>query len=61
MSDERTANQTAEFATLTKLGAKFRALMYTPVVDDDYPAVRHEYESALLAFVDAMKKNGRQL
>lgn len=31
----------------------------TPVVDDDYPRVRHDYESALHVFIKAMAANGR--
>lgn len=49
--------QNAEFDALRALGEKFRNLERTPVVDDDYPEVRHYYESALRAFVAALKAN----
>jgi hypothetical protein len=31
----------------------------TPVIDDDYPEVRHEYEGKLHGLIEAMIKNGR--
>lgn len=31
----------------------------TPVVDDDYPQVRFEYDQACRALIDAFKANGR--
>lgn len=51
--------QNAEFDALDKLMDATQAHHATPVVDDDYPAVRHQYEGALAAFVLAMKANGR--
>lgn len=51
--------QNAEFDALTKLAAQWETLSRVPVVDDDYPAVRHRYEGALKDFINAMRANGR--
>jgi hypothetical protein len=53
------AAQNAEFEALDKLMDAARAHNATPVVDDDYPAVRHRYEGALADFIKAMKANQR--
>lgn len=58
-SDDRMALQSAEFDAMEKLAAAWRALTMTPIVDDDYPQVRHHYEGALGAFLTACKANGR--
>ena len=49
----------AEFDAADALAVQLRRHSMTAVVDDDYPQVRHEYESALAAFIEAMKANGR--
>lgn len=51
------ALQNAEFEALTQLAKEWRRLQMTPVVDDDYPEVRHGYESVLRTFVDALAAN----
>lgn len=51
--------QRAEFDAADKLASALRAHNMTAVVDDDYPEVRHRYESALATLVAAMKANGR--
>jgi NTP pyrophosphatase (non-canonical NTP hydrolase) len=51
------ALQNAEFDALTQLAKEWRRLQMTPVVDDDYPEVRHGYESVLQSFVDALTAN----
>jgi hypothetical protein len=49
--------QTREFDTLDYL---ISALKHLPaVVDDDYPEMRHKYDSALTTFLEACKANGR--
>lgn len=48
-----------EFDAADKLSNQLRRLNMTAVVDDDYPSVRHDYESALRDFIEAMKNNGR--
>jgi NTP pyrophosphatase (non-canonical NTP hydrolase) len=53
--------QNAEFDALTKLTKQWSRLQMTPVVDDDYPAVRAEYEAALRTFMEAIQKNGRRV
>lgn len=53
--------QKREFDALERLTKKWKALQMTPIVDDDYPEVRHHYESALRNFLEACKKNGRTL
>jgi hypothetical protein len=58
MSDKM-QTQRAEFDAADKFAQRLKAHNMTPVVDDDYPQVRHEYESALAGLVDAMKANGR--
>lgn len=49
--------QNKEFDRLTELAAQWRRLQLTPVVDDDYPEVRHYYEGALHRFVTALREN----
>lgn len=59
MTQDRMALMRAEFDAADKLAEQLRRHNMTPVVDDDYPEVRHNYESALAAFLEAMKANGR--
>ena len=49
--------QNTEFDTLTELSKQWDRLKMTPVVDDDYPEVRHDYEGALRSFIKALKAN----
>jgi hypothetical protein len=51
--------QRAEFDAADEMAKRLRALDQTPIVDDDYPEVRHRYESALAHLIAAMKANGR--
>ena len=51
--------QGAEFDACEELAKALHNL--PPVVDDDYPAMRHRYDSALRAFLAACKANGRNL
>ncbi len=51
--------QGKEFDAAAAYVRQFHRLTATPIVDDDYPEVRHDYESALAAMIDAMKMNGR--
>lgn len=51
--------QGKEFEVAADYVRQFHRLTATPIVDDDYPEVRHDYESALAALIDAMKMNGR--
>ena len=51
--------QNDEFDALTVLSEQWRRLSLTAVVDDDYPAVRYEYEWALRKFLMACEENGR--
>jgi hypothetical protein len=53
------ARQNAEFDALDALTEQWRRLKMTTVVDDDYPAVRRDYEVALRCFLDACVVNGR--
>jgi hypothetical protein len=59
--EERMKLQTAEFDAADELCKQVRRHSMTPVVDDDYPSVRHDYESALTAFLRACKANGRKM
>lgn len=58
---ERLESQSAEFDAADALCRAVRAHSLTPVVDDDYPEVRHNYESALRAFLAACAANRRTL
>ena len=51
--------QTAEFDAVARLAEQYRRLTLTPVVDDDYPSVRHDYEGAVRAVIAAFAANGR--
>jgi hypothetical protein len=51
--------QKAEFDAAKALSEALRAHDMTPVVDDDYPEVRHRYESALAELLRTMRENGR--
>lgn len=57
MPDFKTQN--AEFDAADAFAKALRAHNSTAVVDDDYPEVRHRYESALANLIAAMKVNGR--
>jgi hypothetical protein len=46
-----------ELGTLQNLYDAMRRMNNTPVVDDDYPEMRHYYNSALKTFLDALGKN----
>lgn len=62
MSDDtqqRMKLQSAEFAAAEEFAVQLKRHSQTTVVDDDYPSVRHDYESALAALIEAMKRNGR--
>lgn len=59
MDMTRITLQNAEFDALDNLVRKYAVLTKVAVVDDDYPEVRHYYETALRDFVAAMKANGR--
>ncbi len=51
--------QRLEFDAADAYSHALRRHNLTPVVDDDYPQIRHEYEGALASLIDAMKVNGR--
>ena len=55
------ALQNAEFDALRALNRQFERLCMTPVVDDDYPEVRHDFEGALYRFFAAAKANRGQI
>ncbi len=57
MDNQKIAQQRAEFDACSELAKQMRRLELTAVVDDDYPAVRHDYESALKAFLFAVEVN----
>lgn len=56
---KRLALQKAEFDAADAFAKEVRRIQLTPVVDDDYPAVRECYEFALMRLIQALKKNGR--
>lgn len=51
--------QNGEFKAVDQLADEWHRLQMTPVVDDDYPEIRHRYESALISFVEALCDNQR--
>jgi len=53
------ALQNAEFHAFERLAKTYKSLIMTPVVDDDYPAVRFNYETELRGFLVAMANNNR--
>lgn len=55
---DKVALQNAEFDAVDKLAKQWRRLQLTPVVDDDYPEIRFEYEQAMRSLIDALKANG---
>lgn len=59
--EEKIVAQNAEFEACAELAKQWRRLETTAIVDDDYPGVRADYESALAAFMLACQENGRQL
>ncbi len=54
---DRMQTQTNEFDSLRRLIRAFNNL--PAVVDDDYPQMRHFYESEMRLFIDAIRNNGR--
>lgn len=55
------ALQNAEFDAVKELAEQWRRITLTPVVDDDYPEVRHCYEGAIVRVLRAAKANGRAM
>ena len=53
--------QTAEFDAAAHLAEQYRRLTCTPIVDDDYPQVRFEYDQAVRSFLDACAANGHKM
>ncbi|SRR5258706_5329034 len=53
--------QNLEFDAVNELALQWRRLQLTAVVDDDYPAVRNDYEVAMSQLARMMKANGRTL
>lgn len=56
-TDKKIAAQRAEFDAADSLAFHLRRLNMTAVVDDDYQAVRGDYEAALAAFMQAVEIN----
>jgi NTP pyrophosphatase (non-canonical NTP hydrolase) len=56
---ERMDNQNSEFDAVQRLAEQYRRISLTPVVDDDYPSVRHDYESAMRELIKSLRRNGR--
>jgi NTP pyrophosphatase (non-canonical NTP hydrolase) len=51
------ALQNAEFDAMRDLIKAYQRCVNTPVVNDDYPEMRHYYDSALMTFTKALKEN----
>lgn len=54
-------SQDEEFLAVAELAKQWRRIQLTPVVDDDYSAVRHDYELAINNLLEAAARNGRKL
>lgn len=54
-------SQDEEFLAVMELCVQWRRIQLTPVVDDDYPAVRHDYELAINNLLIYAVRNGRRL
>ena len=50
--------QRDEFDAADEMATRLQSLNQTAIVDDDYPEMRHRYESALTQLIAAMKANG---
>jgi NTP pyrophosphatase (non-canonical NTP hydrolase) len=57
MDQKTMETQSAEFDALCNLWKAYSAL--PPIVDDDYPEMRHYYERAMRELVEALIANGR--
>lgn len=53
--------QNNEFNAVRELSKQYLRTISTPIVDDDYPKVRHEYEGAVRVVIEAFKENGRKI
>lgn len=51
--------QSKEFDAVAELAKQYRRITMTPIVDDDYPEVRRDYERALSGLIAALRANGR--
>lgn len=59
VSRDQFSLQNAEFDAVRELSKRIARLDHTAIVDDDYPEMRHRYESALHGLITALKDNGR--
>jgi NTP pyrophosphatase (non-canonical NTP hydrolase) len=50
-------NLNKEFEAVAQLAKDYRRISMTPIVDDDYPEVRHDYESAMDGLKAALQVN----
>jgi hypothetical protein len=57
--EEQMKAQSDEFDAVERLSKCYRNIQMTPIVDDDYPEVRHYYESAIHDLIDKLRANGR--
>ncbi len=53
--------QNNEFDAVRELAYQYARLIKVPVVDDEYPEYRFDYEDAVRNIIAAFKANGRQL
>ena len=56
---QRMKLQSDEFEAAGKFADATHDVLATPVVDDDYPRVRHQYEGALRELISSLKANMR--
>lgn len=58
VTDDKIKLQSRIFLAVDDLARQNVRLSMTPIVDDDYPQVRHDWESALSTVIDAMRVAG---
>lgn len=59
MINQTIQTQNAEFDAVRDLSKEYQRIEQTPIVDDDYPMVRADYEAAMLRLIEALRANGR--
>jgi hypothetical protein len=59
--DRKIEAQNKEFDAVNALSVQWRRIQMTPVVDNDYPAVRFDYERAVTNLIEAFRNNRRTL
>jgi len=59
VAKDKMQTQKNEFDKVAELAKQYRRIEFTPIVDDDYPEVRRDYERAVRDVIDAFRENER--